>query len=202
MRRFFCGAVVCLVLLAGASALGNPVSSQMLRVHQVPKTTHVQVTYVTVLSDLPGQVLRDGTGLSYSWTALASYSANNGSGVRSMPSQQFCDCNLPVGSHEYVAKLTKTFDADELKATIQVVADYSLPVRKDAGPAPDLMPWYQPEPTELQGLDCTKVCTGTKVGPPDSGGCSIWPASRPPGAPALLLLLGGALLARSLRRRR
>jgi MYXO-CTERM domain-containing protein len=157
MRRHLFCVLMALGLLLGPAARANPVSSQVLRLRQVPKTTHVQVTYGTMHNDLPTEVTRDGTALKVSWTKLASFSANTGSGVTSIAAQQFCDCNVALGNHTYTLKLSQGY-MGTLTGTISVVQNYELPPPTDMGVGKDLMPWDEPEPTALQGLDCTKAC--------------------------------------------
>jgi len=223
------GVVLSVGLAIGSSARANPISTQIVRARQVPKTSHVQITYGTAHKDLPSEVRRDGALLAVTWKELGAFSANTGSGVTTIAAQQLCDCNVPVGTHEYALKLTEGYQTT-LKATITVVADYTPPQPRDMGVGRDLMPWDQPEPVDLQGLDCATHCSdvaktdgpkadgpkadGPKAkgdGPTPSGdtgavkpvdkdtGCSM---SGTPGGPSLLLLAAALLLGGLLVRRR
>ena len=226
MRPGAFGIVALSAILLGAVAQANPITDKVFRAKQVPTTTHVQLTYATDLKapTTPTSIDRDGSPLTGTWTSLASYTANTGSGLKPLQATQLCDCNVPLGAHTYKMKAEV-----EMQATITVATTVTP---KDAGPhTTDFAPWDIPEPTQIQGLDCAKMCATTPgdkpiardsappkidaavkvdapapktdttpvVTPPkDDGGCAV--GGRAAGS-ALVLLLGLGLLAILLRRR-
>jgi hypothetical protein len=221
--------VVTAVLLQAGAASANPIALEVARAKQVPGTLHVQLTYAYdgTSADKPTKLTRDGSALGGSWTAFSGYSANTGSGLRSLAAQQLCDCNVSIGSHKY--ELTVSTGGKERTLPVSVAVVPSLEEPKDAGaPVGDFQPWDIPEPNPVQGLDCKTACSapapdqGTapkpdsgardvsiapgadaKVNPPavkDEGGCSL-AAGRATAATGLALLLALALLAAVLRRR-
>ncbi len=220
--------VVVIALQAGAAS-ANPIALEVARAKQVPGTLHVQLTYAYDGSTAtqPTKLTRDGSAVSASWTTFAGYSANTGSGLRSLAAQQLCDCNVSVGSHSY--ELTVTSGGKEHTLPVSITVAASVPEPKDAGaPKGDLLPWEIPEPNPVQGLDCKAACGATKpdqgttpkpdggardvsvvpnpdakVNPPaakDEGGCSL-ASGRASVATGLALLLALALLGAVLRRR-
>lgn len=159
--------------LYAAGANGNPIASEMIRVRQVPNTLHVQITYGTAASDgTPvDSATRDGAPLAGDWTKIDSFAMNLGSGVRNVSGYQRCDCNLSVGAHEYRVQVQNP-NGTTLRASITVAADYSGPTTQPpvgATEAGGMAPWDEPEPTEMQGLDCTVWCETMANG---SGGTS------------------------------
>lgn len=222
--------VVTIVLLAAGAASANPIALEVARAKQVPGTLHIQLTYAYdgSTADKPTKLTRDGSALSGSWTAFGGFSANTGSGLRSLAAQQLCDCGVSVGSHKY--ELTVSTGGKERTLPVSVTVVSSLEEPKDAGaPKGDFQPWDIPEPNPVQGLDCKTACSapapdqGTapkpdggardvsvtpnpdaKVNPPavkDEGGCSL-AAGRASVAAGLALLLALALVGAALRRRR
>jgi hypothetical protein len=210
-------------LLLPLSARANPVAMEVLRARQVPNTHHVQLTYGVdgQSAATPGATSRDGASLGLSWQGMSgSYKANTGSGLVGVTATQACDCDVPVGQHEYVVRVKSAMGGNEIDLTTSVQVEQDLQTPMDAGvPGGDMMPWEIPEPGAIQGLDCRKACSGaaasdgplppkdggspgsdTGTGPKikdksDDGGCALGGPAGPL-APSLLLLLGLALLRR------
>lgn len=159
------------MFLLASGAHANPMSLDVARGQQVPKTTHVQLTYAVDGQDpaTPSAVTRDSKPIALTWqTGPANYAANNGSGIASLRAIQTCDCNAPLGSHDYVLRVKRPHANEEsdFPLTVGVVQGYA-PVPLDAGPARDMSPWEIPNPTEIQGIDCAKICAG--LPPADAG---------------------------------
>jgi MYXO-CTERM domain-containing protein len=217
MRAGACIAVVGAAILLGATAWANPISMDVLRAKQLPSLTHVQLTYGLdgKTPDTPTIVKRDDVVITGSWTSTASYTANTGSGLKSLQATQLCDCNVSLGAHTYKVTVKNAMGTGTVEQQTTLTVATTQPPPKDAGPG-DLSPWEIPEPTQMQGLDCAKACaastpdgavkrdaaavqadTGTTK-PKDGGGCSVAGQSS---ASALALLLGLGLLVALLRRR-
>ena len=205
----------------------NPIAVEVVRARQVPRSTHVQVTYAVdrgfgPLTD-PVAVKRDGQPLAATWVKNPSdFVTNTGSGLQKTLSTQLCDCAVAAGAHTYVVTITNRggMGTTDLMAAVTVAPGYSGP--PDAGvPRDGGFPWDIPDPPELQGLDCAKQCAQPRpdmaTAPPDlavapapdlaiahainpekRSGCAVGREVAPGGLVALLL--GVALLA--LRRRR
>ncbi|PIE17631.1 MAG: hypothetical protein CSA65_08385 [Proteobacteria bacterium] len=161
------------MMIWSTSALANPIVTEGVRIRQTYDTQHVQLS--VFFGDLsstkaPVKVERDGQELSVSWVENH-ISLNTGSGVESVKAYQICDCTPGLGEHQYIVSLTggKT----TLKGKVTVVPNYPTPNKLDAGvPATDLSPWDEPEPLEMQGLDCMSACSAKQdAGTPakDSG---------------------------------
>jgi hypothetical protein len=167
MRTGTCVPVALAALLPGALAAANPISMEAFRAKQVPFTTHVQLSFGLdgKTPSAPTLATRDGSTINPSWTALASYKANTGSGLRALEAVQACDCNVAVGQHSYQIKAIGGYGGKEvtLSASITVVAGLGDP--KDAGPLGDVHPWEIPEPGPVQGLDCKAKCAAAGDGP-------------------------------------
>jgi len=147
------------VILIAGLAHANPISLEVLRAKQLPSLTHVQLTYGVdgKTPATPTSITRDGVTVSASWTGGASYSANTGSGLKSVNATQLCDCNVPLGAHTYKIKVTSAMGTGEVELQTSVTVTSSPVPPKDAG-AGDLSPWEIPEPTQMQGLNCTTAC--------------------------------------------
>lgn len=157
-------------------ASANPIASQILRARQVPETRHVQLTYGHDQGgggtlETPTKVQRDGSPLELAWVLLTGgFTANTGSGLTSVDATQTCDCDVPVGAHEYKVALPGL--SGEIRVSVTVVEGMSpLPPREDLDATADsdadteVYPWDIPEPTAMQGLDCVSVCGGGTAEP-------------------------------------
>lgn len=214
--------VFALTLTGPALAAANPMSMNVLRVKAVPGTRHVQVTLAKSGGGSAGEVKRDGVVITPTWTAMAGYQANMGSGVSTVAADQFCDCQLPIGTHEYQVAAPEggTLNGSVLVTGVAAAPIMPPPDTDDAdsgqsdAPA-DVMPWDEPEPTGLQGLDCAVACaatppadttddttvadgigaqdtTGGNITPPaetSGSNCSAAPTGRVAGLAGLLALL-------------
>lgn len=225
MRRLWV-LITAAALVAPLPAQANPIALEVVRARQVPNTHHVQLTYGVdgQTPVTPVSTTRDGSSLTLTWQSSSSFTANTGSGLVSLAAVQTCDCDVPVGKHDYVVRVKSAMGGSEMDYPTSVEVLQDLQVPKDAGvPGGDMMPWDIPEPGEIQGLDCRTACTAGGDGPivkdaapptpdagaaadsgqpppkeEDDGGCSLGSAG---GAPLLgLLLLAGIGLA-LLRRR-
>jgi hypothetical protein len=178
--------VFLLATLVAASAGANPMASARLLARQVPKTQHVQITVATAFGTMTvGSLQRNGNPLPVQWTPIGGFSTNLGSGVRSVPGGQYCDCDLPIGDYSYSVPVTQSTYTMDVTASVQVVEGYdSVP---DAGAvSPDAWPWEIPDPAEIQGLDCVNACqTDAGTTPPSDGAAGGAPiATTTGGAPA------------------
>lgn len=216
------------LLMLPASALGNPISVDAFRVRQMPDSTSVQITYGidssgTSTTPTIVSLKRDGTLITGTWTGNA-FTANTGSGLKSLSAKQLCDCAMTPGTYKYELTVkTSASGGTNYTHTATVTVTKNPPMAKDAGSAKgDLAPWDIPEPTAVQGLDCTKTCAagGDKTQPDggsvkldkgsstdactvncggekkDDGGCAVASSSSPASGLLLLALLGLALLRR------
>jgi MYXO-CTERM domain-containing protein len=116
--------------------------------------------------ETPVSTTRDGSSLTLTWQSSSSFTANTGSGLVGLSAVQTCDCDVPVGKHDYVVRVKSAMGGSEMDypTSVEVLQDLQLP--KDAGvPGGDMMPWDIPEPGEVQGLDCRTVCTTGGDGP-------------------------------------
>jgi len=176
--------ICALALAASTPAWANPMTSNVMRLRQVPGHTHVQVTFgvdtqVETLHE-PLEIKRDGQLLSATWKPYASFTANTGSGLTNLDSTQFCDCDVKAGSHTYALKLKRIINGKEQIFTRSA----KITVNKNTGPQKDLgamdarvldgevLPWNIPEPSKIQGLNCAKICSGGVV-VKDGGGGSL-----------------------------
>lgn len=167
--------ICALTLVVSTPAWANPITSNVMRLRQMPGKTHVQVTFgvdtqVEILHE-PLEIQRDGQLLPGKWTPFASFSANTGSGLANLDSTQFCDCDVTLGSHTYLLKLKRIINGKEQIFTRSA----KITVNKNTGPKKDMgmmdakvldgevLPWNIPEPSKIQGLDCAKVCSGSVV---------------------------------------
>ena len=165
LRPVFCFAA--LALTAGV-AQANPYSLQVLRTRAVPGP-HVQVTYGvdnrggSSSVEIPTLASTYGSKQT-SWDTMSGFKANTGSGVVWLQAVQSCDCFVPKGialaytttlpdriSSTYGRTITIT-----LQSTITVTDSYDAAVWPDS--RTDGAAWNDPEPTEVQGLDCTAAC--------------------------------------------
>jgi MYXO-CTERM domain-containing protein len=148
----------------------NPVSSEVVRARQVPKTLHVQFTYGTHDATIPtiNKLTRDGNAVSGSWSTLDSFTTNTGSGLASVKGTQFCDCNVTKGKHDYKLEYKVADKVSTMEVSLTVVEDLPEPEKLDAGAAgKDMMAWDIPDPVAIQGVDCIKVCKLSEL--PDAG---------------------------------
>jgi MYXO-CTERM domain-containing protein len=155
------------LILVGADALANPYANQVLRTRVVPGP-HVQLTYAKVGANLEG-MLSDivGMGSPYgvkqtSWRFGGSYRANTGSGVVGLYSIQRCDCYVPKGPLTYRLTVQAYLAVPEppnmtLTSTATVSDSFDAAVHPE-GWGLDGGRWDEPEPMEIQGLDCTVAC--------------------------------------------
>lgn len=207
--------ITAVTLLISPAAWANPISVDAFRVRQMDKSLDVQATYgvdagsgaatIKIIS-----LTRDGKVITpTSWLA-ASYKANTGSGVRSLLASQHCDCGVSKGKHTYELKVQGVMGSGKTtsyKVTVDV--QDGGPMAKDAGAGKggDLAPWEIPEPSEVQGVNCTIQCkagmggdggadSGAKV-EQETDGCSVGGGA---GAGGLALTLG--LFGLWIRRRR
>lgn len=179
IRSFLCATALTLV---GAEALANPYSNQVLRTRAVPGP-HVQITYAKVGGNLDG-MLSDvvGMGANYgakqtSWKYGGSFRANTGSGVVGLYSIQRCDCFVPKGPLTYRLTVHAHLALPEppdmtLTSTVTVSDSFDAAVHPD-GWGLDGGRWNEPEPSEIQGLDCSVACV---TDDPDAPGASDAPA--------------------------
>lgn len=208
--------IAAFMLLITPDAWANPISVDAFRVRQMEKSLDVQVTHgvdtgsgaftIKIIS-----LTRDGNVITpTSWLAT-SYKANTGSGVRSLSASQHCDCGVSKGKHTYELKVQGVMGSGKISnhsVTVEVQA--GGPAAKDAGSGKggDLAPWEIPEPSEVQGANCTLQCkanAGNDGGAGDGGakveqetdGCAVGGNA---GAGGILVML--AMLGLFLRRRR
>lgn len=150
-----CGAM----MIWSSVAWANPMATEGLRARQAYETQHVQLSFFTMATTGPTKVERDGKELSVTWVKQ-SISLNTGSGVTGVGAYQICDCSPGVGQHSYTVYYKGGGgQSSQLESKVTVVASYPTPGKLDAGvPATDLSPWDEPEPLEMQGLDCASAC--------------------------------------------
>jgi MYXO-CTERM domain-containing protein len=175
----FCG----VMMICSSVAWANPMATEGLRARQAYDTQHVQLSFFTVATTGPTKVERDGKELTVTWVKK-SISLNTGSGVTSVEAYQICDCSPGLGQHSYTV-YGGGAQPTQLDSKVTVVASYPTPGKLDAGvPATDLSPWDEPDPVEMQGLDCVSACTakqdagvakdsGVVKGDTDDSGCSV-----------------------------
>lgn len=158
-------------------ATANPMAAELVRVRQVPATMHVQITYCTVIATSGlsiASTTRDASPLVGDWTAISNFATNLGSGVKNVAGYQRCDCNLSAGDHRYEIQVQRSGQTFTLRANLAVATNYTGPGTQAAGGAPDggVMPWDEPEPTEMQGLDCAVACGAPPTGMGGAGSTS------------------------------
>ncbi len=166
-------------LLAPSAALANPILSDALTARQVPETMHVQITVLGHSCD-EFDVTRDDELLNGDWVPVSSFQKNMGSGVTGNSGCQLCDCNLTAGSYYYDAEVEGSA-ASYLNMTINVVEGYTTPVQPGIGGQGGMMPWDEPDPVEMQGLDCVAACA--LVGAGGAGGASTTGSAGSSGGP-------------------
>jgi hypothetical protein len=209
------GSLLSVGLFSG-SASANPVNCEIFRAAQQPSSTHVQINFVNNCNENATLVslTRDGTKLNTDWRSYTDFIANMGSGVDTAPAKQFCDCDVSVGSHTYTLAYriksegdtyNGTFDetlnvlsVDELNASLS--DSDTADVIDSSDTDSEVMPWDEPEPQGIQGLDCAEACAsgepGTEAGAiaaanEKNSGCSIIAAGEPLNpTPILFVLLG------------
>ena len=120
-----------------------------------------------------GRVERDGVDVAVMWGEdTERYTANTGSGLRSLLAVQFCDCHVPTGQHVYEVFFSPPegdweewrWDERSWRLSINVVEDLGDPDPPDICPPSwdgGVDPWDIPEPTRVQGLHCARVCSET-----------------------------------------
>jgi len=200
------------VLWSGA-AWANPISMEVLRVRQLPSTTHVQLTWGVdgSTADTPLSSKRDGSEIQLAWTSMSGFTANTGSGLVKLSATQACDCDVAVGQHKYILKVKSAMGGKEMDYEGSITVEQGLTVPPDAGaPVGDLNPWEIPEPSQLQGLNCSSTCSTVVPNPDagatvdagstkpneDDGGCSVSGRGRAASAGLLLLLCLGLVAIR------
>lgn len=175
MKKLF--ALGIIILLWNSTSNANPIASEAFRVKQVYDSTHVQITFYSMGKEKPISIEKDGNPMTVSWQGSQNISLNTGSGIESVDTFQICDCNVSIGKHSYLIGY-KPYGSDYTLTQadqIDVLESYPAPEKLDAGVAgADMQPWDMPEPTEMQGLDCLKVCDSTQtidgsVEPEDAG---------------------------------
>ena len=158
--KSFTWLISALVVVATSnSALANPVEAVLSRARQVPHTSDVQVTIAFAGAGInPTSVQRDGAPLSVAW-ADTSFEVNGGSGVSAYLAKQFCDCSVSLGTHQYVIGYSFSGSAaTSVDSSVTVVADCPDPPDAGTWDGDAGQPWDQPDPTEMQGIDCTVAC--------------------------------------------
>jgi len=91
---------IALSFLVTGNLWANPIATESLRLRQVPTSTHVQITWSVMEGESKAtEVKRGGAVIEGQWHALASFTANTGSGLKTQSATQFCDCDVPVGTH-------------------------------------------------------------------------------------------------------
>ena len=165
--------------LLASTAMANPYATEVLRARLVTGP-HVQLTYGKSSSyfpmkdpSTPTQVNTYGATKT-AWRSEPTYfNTKTGSGVVSLRSLQMCDCNVPDGQ-----VLSYTISVPSLQTEGQTTK-LSATTAGRAAPSmrlPDggLYPWDIPDPTDLQGLDCSKACAeaqpGVDAAAPDARG--------------------------------
>jgi hypothetical protein len=198
-----------LYLVMSSIAVGNPVSCEVLRLRQTPKSRHVQVTFGDDCSESEKVVslTRDGQSSTWRWSELKGFTTNTGSGLDELGVMQTCDCDVAVGEHTYKIAFKNDEYSNDLKDTITVVA--ALPEPDAGGESGDTSdtgtsdteseePWSIPDPVEIQGLDCIDYCNnppGPKAAGGGSGCSAAGGIAQSDGSPvfALLSLLLGII---------
>jgi hypothetical protein len=166
---------IIFILLSADSAPANPTNCVVLYPQQVPQTHHVQVTWGYCDPMLKLEVIkRDGTILHPQWSPFSNFRTDTGSGVQSITSIQFCDCNVAPGEHEYQSN-SFPGEMDEVTARVIVEANLKPPAMRDSMPSVSASGesrtsgptgprhgdgWEEPEPSEIQGIDCIAACKG------------------------------------------
>jgi hypothetical protein len=136
-----------------------------------------------------------------------------GSGIETVTAEQICDCNVPEGSHTYAVSFKTRYDEGEFSeatfdSTIEVMPPSALAgidtetetENGETSGTEEEMPWSEPEPEVVQGLDCIAACKnggpGTeaaaeKAADQDSGCAVILVAAEDLDMSPLALLLFG-----------
>ena len=200
-----------------ATIKANPVSCEVFRARQVPGSTHVQITFAETCGENLKilSLKRDSEIVKPDWQLQKGFVANTGSGLRTMNADQTCDCDVELGEHEfklaykitaddgevYQDDFTRTVDVQKLEDPAQQAAQADD--SKDAGETSEFdageeMPWAEPEPEEVQGLDCVSACKnggpGTEAAASeDNSGCTIISGKNDGTGLVLLLITSLAL---------
>lgn len=200
-----------LVFVASTASLdvrANPINCQSLKARQVPGSTHVQVSFANICRDKISlrSLTRDGTGLKTDWQPFDGFVTNMGSGLDSTDAKQMCDCDVSVGEHVYKLNFQASLDGEKYDETFNRTLDVLDPASMDTGPADDAgdvgedvedEPWNEPEPEEMQGLDCMAACRnggpGTEAAAEagDDSGCAVVSPGRGRSRSPLVLVLFG-----------
>lgn len=195
------------LVVAAGSARANPMLDSVLQAEQVPGTRHVQLTYI---GDEDGGVvtyLRDERPYAVTWQPTPEFAALLGSGVTRTNALQACDCNVPLGRHEFrvvPAVIYVGQRVDRSGAVLEVVANKrdrtGEPIPRPAElPSSDQYLWDEMTadmPRRLQGTNCKAECANVTTLPPGvpppvakveraeviTTGCLIWSGRyiRPP----------------------
>jgi MYXO-CTERM domain-containing protein len=163
-----------LVIVAGITLLAsptfaNPIATEVLRARAVPGP-HVQLSYGVDTAHTgsdpvtPSKVTTHGSVYTL-WADPVGYRTNTGSGVVPVMARQMCDCFVP---NDTTLRYEITV-GDSVGQTRTLLADATTPGRMDAATAPadpdgGVLPWDIPDPTEVQGIDCTAVCAAMQSG--------------------------------------
>ncbi len=161
-----CLALACVFLL-GRAVSANPISTEVGWAKQVINTHHVQLAMASMLDADGGtlqNVKRDGQLIACPWQSVGFLSVNAGSGVTSYRSWQCCDCNVPIGKHEYQF-MRYSIDVD-------VVENMNGIPERYVDASPDARPWDIREQYE-QGIDCKPICAEPVI---DAGSSDSAPA--------------------------
>ena len=160
--------VVTGITLLACPALANPIATEVLRARAVAGP-HVQLTYGVDTGAMPTGPATPSQVSSYGsaqtpWTSAIEYRTNTGSGVIPVTAIQMCDCNVPNDT-TLNYEITVEVAAGQTRT---LVASVSTSERPDASTPPTdpdagVLPWDIPDPTEVQGIDCTAACAATPV---------------------------------------
>ncbi|MBN2194378.1 MAG: hypothetical protein JW751_16295 [Polyangiaceae bacterium] len=156
--------IFCAVTCLPMAAFANPVLMDAMVALQVPDTLHVQVTLLGHACD-GLSATRDEEPLTQEWTPTSSFGWNMGSGVTGLNGCQLCDCDVATGSHSYRADSLP--EVTYLSTAVNVQAGYQGPAAPGTGGEGGVMPWDEPNPTYMQGIDCVSVC---EMPDPGAGG--------------------------------
>lgn len=160
-------------------ARANPVRAMAdVTVTQVSGTQDVLITlkYIFFVSP-PSTVSRDVNIIPVTWTPTNAHLTydNAGSGIQSATAAQWCDCNVPLGSHAYQVMVDMV---GRTVIDINVTKPQSDTVDAGAG-LPDAAPWdATPAAT---GLDCKTVCPVATVDAGAAGGATSTGGQGPNG---------------------
>jgi hypothetical protein len=158
----------------------------------------VQITFAEICEENLKilSLKRDNEIVKPDWQPQKEFVANFGSGLRKATNaDQTCDCDVKLGEHEFKLAIKITADDGDVYhndfiQTVDVQKSDELAQQaaqagdsKDAGvteeyDAGEEMPWDEPEPEEVQGLDCVSACKnggpGTEAAASeDNSGCAM-----------------------------